>query len=143
MAFLVVLFSFPTIYPKCMYRRHFLSKSSSIASFVEPLSYSIFKLNSVLILVFLFLFTSIHSKCVFKSQFFLNFQVLHERSSDVASYVKHLTYRIFIKYTDTRVFNLYCRDLPKYFFWKYQVLRERNSDVASFMLQPVHSILKV
>ena len=44
---------------------------------------------------FLFWFASIHSKCVCKSIFCLNFWVLRKRSSDIASFVKHLPCSIF------------------------------------------------
>ena len=48
---------------------------------------SILKIYSALILVFWFWFATICSKCMYKSHLFLKFQVLHEGSSFIASFV--------------------------------------------------------
>ena len=57
--------------------------------FVEHHVCSNFKMYSVLILVFWFYFPTFNPKCICKSRLFLNFQVLQEGSSFIASFVEH------------------------------------------------------
>ena len=68
--------------------------SSDIASFVEHPAYGTSKTDNILILVFLFWFATTNPKCMCKSQVFLNFYVLREKSSDIASFVQHPVYSI-------------------------------------------------
>ena len=70
-------------------------RSSFIASFVEHPVCSSFKMHSVLILaLFLFYLVTINPKGICKSQFFLKFEVLRERSGVIASFVEHPVYSI-------------------------------------------------
>ena len=69
-----------------------LERNSDIASFAEHPVYSIFEMYSVLILVVLFWFATIYPKYTHKSHFFLKFQVLHERSSDIISFFEQPEY---------------------------------------------------
>ena len=57
--------------------------------FREHPAYSNLKMYSVLILFLFFWFPTIHPKRFCKSHFFLKFQVLHERSSVIASFMEH------------------------------------------------------
>ena len=79
-----------------MYKRHSFSKflvlyerSSDIASFVEHSVYSIFKMCIVSWFVFWFWFATTHSKCMYKRHLFSKFYVLHESSTNIASFVEH------------------------------------------------------
>ena len=69
--------------------------SSFVASFVEHPVCSSFKMYSVLILVVLFWFVNIYLKSVYKRHLISKFQVLHERSRDIASFVEHPVYSNF------------------------------------------------
>ena len=73
--------------------------SRDIASFVEHPVCSNFKMYGVLILVVLFSFVNIYPKCVYKRHLFLKFQVLHEGSRDIASFVEHTVCSNFKMYT--------------------------------------------
>ena len=93
---LIVLFWFITFYPKCIYKRDLFSKvwvlqekCSDIASFVEHLLCSFFKMDCVLVLVFWFLLVTIHLKFIYKSHLFLKFQGFRKGSSFIASFAEH------------------------------------------------------
>ena len=89
-------------------------RKSVIASFVEHLLCSNFKLYSFLILVFLFWFSTIHLKCFLKSHFFLRFY----RSSDIASFVEQAVCSNFKMYINLILFFIfYYYYYLFYFFW--------------------------
>ena len=74
--------------------------SSFIASFVEPLiiAFSIYKMSTFQFFYFNAL-QLIQSACGKKNFFSLKFQMLRERSSDIASLVKHPVYSICKRYS--------------------------------------------
>ena len=151
---LVLLFWFVIVNPTCMCKSHISLKfhvlregSSAIVSFAEHPVYSIFKMYSVPILVFLFWFTTVNPKCMCKSHFLLKFQVLHEGSSDIASFVEHPVNSIFKRYSVlTLVFLFWFPILTQIvclFFLKFQVLREGSSVIAAFVEHPACSNFKM
>ena len=92
----VFLFELTTINPKCIYKSRLFWKfqvlregSSFVAFFVEHPVCSSFKMYSVLILVVLFWFVNINPKSVYKRDLILKFQVLHERTRYIASFLEN------------------------------------------------------
>ena len=154
---LVFLFWFVNIYPKFVYKWHLISKfqvlhegSRYTVSFVEHRVYSNFKMYSVLILVFWFYFATINPNFICKSQLFLNFQVLPEGSSFVASFVEHplcssfkmysvLILVVLFWFVNINPKSVYKRDL----ILKFQVLHERTRYIASFLENPACSNFKM
>ena len=124
--------------------------SSFVASFVEHHVCSNFKMYSVLILVFWFYFPTFNPKCICKSQLFLNFQVLHERSRDIASFVEHPVYSNFKMYSVLiLVFlfwfaNIYLKSVYKrHLISNFQVFHEGSRDISSFVKHAVCSNFKM
>ena len=64
-----------------------ISSGTFCSSFVEHPVYNIFKVYSVLILVVLLWFATVYPRCMCKTHLFWKFWVLHERSSDIFSFV--------------------------------------------------------
>ena len=64
-------------------------RSSDIASFIEQPVFSCSKMYNVLVLLFLFCFAMFYPRNFCEKYFFLKFQVLRERRSDIASFVEH------------------------------------------------------
>ena len=100
------LFWFPTVYPKCMFKRHlflklsvFRERSSDTFPFVEHPVYSIFKLYGVLIIVVLSWFAIIYPKCMHKSHYLLWIIFVDLSSALVAQ----ISYVIFLYFG-----NFYC-----------------------------------
>ena len=142
---LAFLFWFVNIYPKCMYKRHLISKfqvlhegSKYIASAVEHPVCSSFKMYSILILVSPLWFAASNPKCICNSRLFLNFQVLREGSSFVASFVEHPVCSNFKMYSVLILVVLFwftniCPKFvyKKHLFSRFLVLCKRSSDITS------------
>ena len=106
---------------------------------------------SVLILVILFWLATIYPKCMYKSNFFLKFWVLRERSSNIISFFEQPQYSNFKMYSVLILFFFYFEYPP---FTKRACIkiiveavregnRERSSVITSFVEQPVFSNLKM
>ena len=144
-------------YPKSMCKRNSFfvilgapRRKKRYCFFREHPAYCNLKMYSVLILFLFFWFPTIHPKCFCKSHFFLKFQVLHERSSVIASFMEHPVCSNFKMYSELILFlffwfptihpKCFCKS---HFFLKFQVLHERSSVIASFMEHPVCSNFKM
>ena len=118
------LFWFAVTYPKsmCKSNSYFVisgapRRKKRYCFFREHPAYSNLKMYNALILFLFFWFPTIHPKCFCKSHFFLKFQVLHERSSVIASFVEHPVCSNFKIYSVLILFFLFWFPTihPKYF----------------------------
>ena len=105
------LFWFAMTYPKSMCKRNSFfvilgapRRKKRYCFFREHPAYCNLKMYSVLILFLFFWFPTIHPKCFCKSHFFLKFQVLHERSSVIASFMEHPVCSNFKMYSELILF---------------------------------------
>ena len=112
---------------KVIYSRIFRSSfkiKAILAPFVEHSVSSNLKEEKLLNVVCWFWFVKNYPTCTCKRCLFLKFQVLHERSSDIASFLEHPVYNIFKIYNALILFFNF--DLP---------LFTRNPCVKVFMLE--------
>ena len=107
---------------------------------------------SLLILCFLFWFVAMHPKRFCKSNLFLKFCELHERSSDIAFLMQPPVYSNFKMYSVLiLVFFKFCFAIfhptwicmSQTFFLKFDVLREGSDVIASFVEHHVYSNFKL